>query len=98
MTSKILKEDLALKPFKESTVHLLKSPDYKKKGLNLPNGNFKTRILNHERIICTDEAFYLIKTSNKQNNRFGSRGEPLFSTEKPLNDKKFFFIDFRRQG
>ena len=30
MTSRILKEDLALKPFKESTVHLLKSPTIKK--------------------------------------------------------------------
>lgn len=88
MARSILKEDLKLKPYKEPSVHMLQAPDYKKR-LDFAHWYFKTRKLNHEKIICTDEAyFYLTKSLNKQNNRFWLNEKTLDAVEKPLQDKR----------
>ena len=100
MAKKVFKQYKSPKALKESRVHLLQSPDYKKR-VEFIEWYFKTRTLNHKRIIFTDEPyFYLTKTLNKPNNRFWSQEQPLDSIEKPLNDKKIFsfFCDFRRHS
>ena len=52
--------------------------------LNFPN-SYRTRNLTHEKIFCTDEAyFYLTEASNKHNNRFWLRRQPLDLIEKLL--------------
>ena len=88
MTLDIMRREIGLHPYKIQAFHRLLAPDLKKR-VDLAEWFFKTRDISHDRIICTDEAyFYLTEPLNKQNNRIWASEKPEGGIERPLHDQK----------
>lgn len=88
LTHDIMTNDLCLKPYKIHDCHRLLQPDFQKR-VDFAEWYFKTSDISHDRIICTDEAyFYLTEPSNKQNNRLWLNAKPQEGIERPLHEQK----------
>lgn len=88
LTRNILKEDLALKPYKIPEYQKLQPADYQKR-VKLAEWFLKLPQKTLEYFIASDEAyFYLTESSNKQNNRIWAAERPSEGIERPLQDEK----------
>jgi hypothetical protein len=87
-TRSILKDDLAMKPYKIQELHKLQLLDHAKR-LKFAEWFLKLPVGSENSIIMTDESyFYLTKPLNKQNNRIWSKEVPSEGIERPLYDAK----------